>query len=77
MQIGQPQSPPQIAEMEIERAADLAAKHARERTVLGGKQENERRELQRRQLEEIRQLENPTIGLEPVTDIRPASGGKT
>jgi len=34
-----------VAESEIERMADLAAKHARERTLMAGRHENERREL--------------------------------
>lgn len=44
---------------DIKRAADLAAKHARERAELAGRQENERRELAARQEAETRAFSRP------------------
>lgn len=54
-----------IPESEIERAADLAAKHARERALLEGKHENERRELQRRHQEEAQAIMKPPAEATP------------
>jgi len=51
-----------VADAEIERMADLAAKHAREKTLMAGRHENERRELAR-----LHQLE-----LQAATSPRPA-----
>ncbi len=47
---------PLVSDDEIERAAELAAKHARERAQLAGQQENERRKLQQQQQHELQAL---------------------
>lgn len=48
-----------VAEAEIERIADLSAKHARERTLMAGRHENERRELARMHQQELQAASSP------------------
>jgi hypothetical protein len=48
-----------VADAEIERMADLAAKHARERTLMAGRHENERRELARMHQQELQAASSP------------------